>query len=97
MERFFCIGGPLLGRTKCRRGEMVDAADLKSAARKGVGVRVPPSALIQNQWIKPIEQESLSSYEKERRPQMAHKSIVMDSPWLGGNKLVGVSRLSRRH
>jgi hypothetical protein len=28
----------------CRGGEMADAADLKSSARKGVRVRIPPSA-----------------------------------------------------
>ncbi len=28
----------------CGRGGMVDAADLKSVFRKGVGVRVPPPA-----------------------------------------------------
>ena len=28
----------------CRRGEMADAIDSKSVARKGVGVRVPPPA-----------------------------------------------------
>jgi hypothetical protein len=30
---------------QCRGGGMVDAADLKSASRKGVWVRVPPSAV----------------------------------------------------
>ncbi len=39
----------------CRGGGMADAADLKSSARKGVWVRIPPSVPVLCRFNKPID------------------------------------------
>ena len=38
--------------TSCRGGGMVDAADLKSAARKGLWVRIPPPAPLSQSYYR---------------------------------------------
>ena len=51
------MSDPPLCESASPGGGMVDAADLKSASRKGVGVRIPSWArLIQRDWWLPINQ-----------------------------------------